>query len=174
MKHAILLSICTLVVALHAAEPPASFVWQGRTIPVAQLEKVDATRARLPDGTVIPISAVPPLLRSGIAPVPPPGRLFPSLRVIQILSHGLLMSPGPDQEPILLRLPEAPDRKTGLQPDQTTSCYATTDGQYTYVTTTGAEKTVDAYKWTGRPQAAPPPPQLLPGSKITGSSLDRK
>ena len=182
--------ILTLASALHAAEPQPSFVWQGRTVAVSALERVDATSARLPDGTTIPIAAVPPLLRAAIPPRPP-GTLFTNLRVLQILSDGLLMIPQTvvrsdwskldkrwirteqNFDPIFLRLDHVPDRKNGIQPDQSMTCYAVRDGQYTYIATTGAEKTVESWQWVPSPPAQPKP-AILPGGKLTGSALDRK
>jgi hypothetical protein len=146
-----LLILCALTCTLHAAEPPPSFVWQGKTISLSHLVKVDETRVRLADGTMIPISAVPPLLRSRLGPVPPAGSLLTGIRVVQILKDGLLMMPQNTDTPIFLRLPEAPDRKNGIQPDQTMTCYAVSDGLYTYITRDGAEKTINAWLWTGRP-----------------------
>lgn len=164
-----LLIIClALAHALHAAPPP-SFVWQGKTIFVESLEMVDETRARLPNGTVIPISAVPPLLRAGIAPVPPPGELI-SHRVFQILPDGLLLNAGFDGakiHPVFLRgCPE----KVALDRDVT--CYVAPDGKYAYTTLRGEEMNVPAYRWTGWPIARPKQESALPGG-LKGSALGR-
>lgn len=171
-----LLLLALSVSVLCAAEPQPSFVWQGRKIIIADLEKVDEVRAKLADGTIIPLSAVPPLLRAGIAPIPPTGTLI-AQKVLQILPDGLLLSKDAFvtrtstviYDPVFLR--GYPGVATL---DRTLACYAEPEGQYTYTTLRGEVKTVDAWKWTGWPQARPSPPPLLPGSKITGSSLDRK
>jgi hypothetical protein len=178
MKHRLilLLACLRLAPALHASGPVPSFVWQGRNIIVSQIERADETRVRLPDGTLIPLSAVPPLLRAGIAP-PAPGTLLKNLRVLQILDEGLLMIPEPVRtqtfDAIFLRLDRAPDRKNGIQPEQVMTCYAVRDGSFTYIARGGAEKTVEAWKWVPTPPPVPPP-ALIPGSRLTGSALDRK
>jgi len=152
MKTTILFSLITASALLAAPEP--SFVWQGKTIFAWQVKRVDETRVRLPDGAVIPLTSVPPLLRGAI---PANAGHAIANEVLQVLPDGLLLKVSTRyagagaaweelREPIFLRgYPEAGKVVDG----SFIRCRSEPDGRYTYTAVTGAARTVAAYRWTG-------------------------
>ena len=152
--------VLVFAAAAHAA-PDSSFTWQGVTTKNPQFSWVDDTHVAL--GTaVIPLSAVPAILRSRI-PAKVVGERM-NCSVLQVLPDGLLMrSSVQDGEPWLLR--GHPQQATLVDGAHVT-CTATPEGRYTYSAVSGGTKTIAAWRWSAHFSASPPP--------ATGTALDRR
>jgi hypothetical protein len=176
-----IVTLCTaLATALHAA-PPASFVWHGKTVVLAETERLNDGQIRLRDGSIVPVSAVPVILRHAI-PARPAGREI-SNRVLQVLPDGLLLAVTVTHiepygtvwektyDPVFLR--GHPEQEK-LVDGSLVHCLAADDGRYTYTAVNGAARTVAALRWVGEYRPPEKPSAFGTGSRITGSALDRK